>query len=489
MQQVSLPMFIEEEAETHTVEFKTAANGKLPKDLWHTISAFANSDGGKLVFGITPDGQRVDLTRDAIDQLQQDLSTLCSQSFSSTITPDIQYREGVLIVFIPPSPAQLRPVYMKSKGAGSGTYVREGSSNRLANDEMIRRFSIAARGGAETLEFNDVLVADCLDHDAIADYVLLVNTKKTNMYQPFSTHEVLLKLRAATRNNNPTLFGLLAFGRDTTPQEIIAPTVAVVVTQYPGLTKVNEDDITETYIDNREFVGNAKIQFEGAFEFLKAKLPVRGTIDSNGKRRDYLKIPEIALREALANALAHRDYASYSSAVQVDIFSDRIEIINPGPSLVPIDQLDIAPSATRNPLLMSFLKDYGITDQKGRGIRTIKVSLKAAGLQAPHFENIGQVFKVTLFASAFITHDDKIWLHQFANLKLNERQLNALVHVRNNPYGISNGEYRDINSMNNVRDDKKANKELRQLVERGILMISGENKARRYMLESQYDRA
>jgi ATP-dependent DNA helicase RecG len=486
MQQTSLPIFIEEEAETRSVEFKTAIDGKLPKDIWHTISAFANTDGGKIIFGVTPEGTRVNLLKAAIDRLQQDVISLCSQGFSSAITPDVQYSDGVLVIFIPPSPAQLRPVYMKSKGAGSGTYVREGSSNRIANDEMIRRFSVAARGGAETLPFTETTYSDCFDVPAVTDYIELVNKRKSNMYQAFTTEEVLIKLRAITRDRHPTLFGLLAFGKDSSPQEIIAPTVNVVITQYPGLTKVNEDDFLETYVDNREFYGNAKKQFDDAFAFMKSKLPVHGTIDSAGKRRDYFVIPEVALREALANALAHRDYSTYSSPIQIDIFSDRIEIINPGSSLVPIEQLDKAPSATRNPLLMNYLKDYGITDQKARGIRTIKISLKAAGLLAPGFENVGQSFKATLFASAFISSEDKVWLRKFVAFRLNERQLTALAHVKNNSEGINNGEYRDYNSMTNVRDDKKANKELKQLVEKGILVMSGENRARRYVLSDAY---
>lgn len=486
MQQTNLPIFIEQEAEASDIEFKTCTDGKLPKDIWHTISAFANTDGGRIVFGVTPDGTKVDLSRENIDKLQQDITSLCSQGFSSAITPDIQYSSGVLIVYIPPSPAQLRPIYMKSKGAGSGTYVREGSSNRIANDEMIRRFSVAARGGAETLVFEDVIAADCFDETSVDQYIDLLNRNKSNMYQSFQTDEILFKLRATNKGGSPTMFGLLAFGADALPQEIIAPTVKIVATQYPGITKVNEDNLLETYEANQEFFGNSKVQFENALAFLKSRLPVRGTIDHTGKRRDYLIIPEVALREALANALAHRDYSTYSSPIQIDIFSDRIEIINPGTSLVPIEQLDKTPSATRNPLLMNFLKDYGITDQKARGIRTIKVSLKAAGLLAPSFENVGQSFKITLYSSAFISHDDKTWLQQFSKFRLNERQLNALAHAKNSQDGINNGEYRDINSMNNVRDDKKANKELRVLVEKGILYPSGENKARRYVLHEKY---
>lgn len=485
MEQTAMPIFIGEEAEHSNMEFKSCSGGRIPNDFWKTISAFANSEGGKVICGVDPLGKSLGLRKTEIDKLQLDISSLCSQAFSSSVTPEIQYSNGVLIVYIPPSPAQLRPVFFKKHGAGQGTYIREGSANRVANDEIIRRFSVAARGGAETLEYTDQVYLECFDMSLVEEYITLLNKKKSNMYQRFDTPEVLVKLRAINKQDNPTLFGLLAFGSYAAPQEIIAPTVNIVVTQYPGVTKVNEADLSETYIDNREFLGNVKVQFETAFLFLKSKLPIKGTIDSSGKRRDYLVIPEVAIRESLANAIAHRDYSTYSAPVQIDIFSDRVEIINPGVSLVPIEQLDEAPSTARNPLLMGYLKEYGITDQKARGIRTIKVSLREAGLEAPNFENIGQSFKATLSASAFISHDDKQWLQKFANFGLNDRQLNALAHVRNNPEGISNGEYRDINSMHNVRDDKKANKELRQLVGKKILSPSGENKARRYVLRSE----
>jgi len=486
MQQTSIPVLISSEAESQDTEFKTCSDGRVPNDLWKTVSAFANGEGGQIICGVDPNGKIIGLSRENIDKLQLSILDMCTQTFSTPITPEIRYNNGILSVYIPPAPAQLRPIYSKKQGAGQGTYVRLGSSNRVANDDTIRRFSVAARGGAETIYYEDEDYHSVFNMATVNDYIRVVNQRKSNMYQAFTDKEVLTKLRAITKQADPTLFGLLAFGKDSSVQEIISPSVGIVITQYPGITKVNETNLNETYIDNREFIGNAKVQFEEAFSYLKAKLPIKGSVDSGGKRRDYLVIPEIAIREALANAIAHRDYSTYSSPIQIDIFSDRVEIINPGTSLIPIEQLDEAPSTARNPLLMSYLKDYGITDQKARGIRTIKVSIREAGLQAPSFTNIGQSFKVTLSASAFISSEDKKWLENFHPHNLNERQLNALAHVRNSSEGISNGEYRDINSMHNVRDDKKANKELRQLVAGGILSIVGENRARRYVLKNEY---
>lgn len=486
MSQQELPLFVEKEAESNNTEFKTGSGGRIQKDLWQTISAYSNTEGGKIVFGVTPEGKRISLNRDELDQLQQEIASLCSNAFNVAITPVILCRDEMLIVEIPPVAAPLRPVYSRSKGMYKGTYIRVGSSNYMATEDWIKRTNVAARGGAETAEYEGCNYIDHLDLQLIDSFIGLLSSRRGNLYQSFTREEVLLKQKATNSRGDVTLFGLLAFGKNLSLQELVAPTINIGITQYPGSTKVNEDDLSETYLDNREFNGNALEQFERAFAFIKTKLPIRGTIDSSGKRRDYFVIPEIALREALANAIAHRDYSTHSSRIQIDVYSDRLEIINPGSSLVPIDELDTAPSSTRNPLLMSYLKEHGITDQKARGIRTIKISLKKAGLLEPSFENSSSSFKVTLFGSAFISNRDKQWLMQFSKFDLNERQKNALAHVHNNVSGISNSEYRDINSMNNVRDDKKANKELKQLVELRVLVAVGENKARRYAINPKY---
>lgn len=481
-----LSIFNPTDPETTNVEYKSASEGRLPKDLWQTISAFSNTDGGTIYFGIDPNGNLVGLSAGNIDKIQQDITSLCSQDFNIVINPTVETRNGYVGVEISPAPAEVRPVHKKSLGMNRGTYVRIGSSNILANEEHIKRFAIASRGGAETLTYPDTPFEDCLDMERVQQYIDLLNSKKNNIYQRFTPDEVLVKQKVISKDGNVTLFGLLAFGSDNSTQDIISPTVNIGITQYPGSTKVDEDDPQATYTDNREFNGTVLEQFALALAFIKTKLPIKGTIDANGIRKDYLIIPEVALREALANAIAHRDYSAFSSRIQIDVFSNRLEIINPGNSLVPIDELESAPSTTRNPILMNYLKEMGITDQKARGIRTIRTTARKAGLVEPIFENVSQSFKVTLYSSAFLSPVDKVWLAKFRPFKLNQRQMNALAHVHNTHDGISNSEYRDINNMNNVRDDKKANKELRTLVALEILEAAGENRARRYVLTDDF---
>ena len=463
-------------------EYKTASEGRLPDDIWKTISAFSNTDGGTIYLGITPDIQPVGLTADNLDKLQTDITSLCSFSFNVAIQPEITCYDGYLAVVIQPSPAAVRPVYKKSLGINRGSYIRVGSSNIQADGEQIKRFAIAARGGAETLS-SEVDYSTCLDRAKITAYIEKLNSRGKYVYQNFSYDEIVHKQRFADANNKATLLGLLAFSKDLALQEVIAPTINIAVTQYPGTTKVDSLDLNQTYSDDREFNGDILTQYINTLDFVKSRLPITGII-SNGIRTDYYVIPEVALREAIANAIVHRDYSVTSSRIQIDIYSDRIEITNPGRSLVPIDQLETAQSATRNPLLMSFLRENGVVDQKARGIRTIRLAAKNAGLTQPKFENIAESFRVTLFRPAFLSSDDTTWLKQFDAHTLSESQKNCLIHLRHNSNGISNSEYCDLNNMTRKRDDKRANHELTTMVALGILRAEGNTRNRRYYLST-----
>ncbi len=468
--------------EDSRLELKSCEGGVLPNDIWKTISAFANTEGGSIILGVTPDHQPIGLLPKHVDKLQQDIITLCQGTFNYPVTPEVQVTGTVITVIIPPSAAAFRPIYSRSRGLPQGAWVRIGSSTIQMTDEMRNQFATAARGGAELYEYTSLNYHDCFDESVVDHYIETINRGRNDIYRSVETAEVLKKLRAINSGLNPTLFGLLAFSKGHTLQEQTAPTTNIAVTQYPGSSKVDSLNPEITYIDDREFGGNIITQFEHAFDFIRSKLPMTGRIDQDGKRRDALTIPEVAIREALANALTHRDYGTFSSRVQVDIFSDRIEIINPGQSLVPIESIETTPSVSRNPSLMGFLKDFHITEQRARGIRTIRDSLRDAGLQEPLIENLPVSFRITLYSSAFITTEDQAWLRQFRSHRLNDRQLTALTHMKNSPTGLSNSGYRELNHMNSLGDDRRANYELNRLAKLGLIRHDGADRNRRYYI-------
>lgn len=467
--------------ESDIVEFKEVSRGALPKDLWEPISAFANADGGTIYLGITKDARIVGIDQQVQDTLIREIISQCHSVFNHKLYPEIKVtKEQLIEVYIHPAPATMRPIFSEKRGLPKGGRVRVGTSNMQLDDEWLRRFARASQGGAELSEF-PVIASDYFSKESIAVYVTSVNKKRGNVYATLSQETILQKLRAITSDKHVTLFGLLAFSNDYGLQELTASTVNIAVTQYAGQTKVNPSDIAEISLDDKEFNGNVASQFEHALTFILSKLPVRSKVKTGGKRQSYLAIPELAIREALANALAHRDYSTYRSRIQVDIYIDRVEFANPGRSLVPLEKLEKAHPQTRNPLLMSYLRDLEITEHRGRGIRTIINSLKDSGLAAPHFEHRHDWFVATLYSSAFIKDQDQDWLKHFRQYGLNERQLNALVHMKHTTIGINNVEYREKNNMIDVGDDRRAKNELVRMVRLGIIKKVGGNRNRRYI--------
>lgn len=470
--------------ESDNIENKTISEGKLPNDFWEPISAFSNADGGTIYLGVEPNGNIVGISPQYHDPLRCDIVSYCKSKFNHNVYPDINIREdNVISIYIPPFPAAMRPLYPKKYGA-KGAKVRVGPSNVQVDGEWMRRFAIAARGGAELMTF-DVDYKQYFDMAVVNSYLDVVTAKRGEVYEGLSANEILRKLRALNTNDKVTLFGLLAFSNAFGLQELTAPTLNVAVTQYAGTSKINPVDAADVSLDDKEFSGNVATQFSNALIFIKSKLPRRSRIEIGGKRVNYLAIPEIAIREALANAIVHRDYTTFNGKIQIDIYADRIEFINPGRSLVPLNQLESAHSQTRNPLLMSYLRDLNITEHRARGVVTIKNSLRLAGLSEPTFEHRADWFVATLYSSAFIQDDDQIWLQQFKNFKLKEQQLNALVHCKHNPIGINNSEYRKLNNMTEVGDDTRAHRDLGKLVKLKLLNKVGERRYTRYKLASQ----
>lgn len=470
--------------ENNQIENKTVSTGQLPKDIWEPITAFSNADGGVINLGILPDGTAQGVDIKFHDGLQAEIQSLCKSAFNHALYPVISITEdNVIHVYIPPVPASFRPIYSESRGL-NGCRVRVGSANEKVDDEWLRRFAIAAQGGAEQLSFK-VDYKKYLDLDSINSYLEAVKAKRGDVYKDFSFDQILRKLRVLDDKDNLTMFGLLAFSNAYGLQELTATTTNIAVTQYAGTDKVNPADVLEVSIDDKEFNGSVVAQFREALKFILAKLPVRSRIVAGGKRLSYLAIPEVAIRETLANAIVHRDYTTHRSRIQVDVYANRVEFKNPGKSLVPIDKIETSHPHTRNPLLMGFLKDLEITEHRGRGIRTIRNSLRQAHLAEPLFANEYDWFAATIYSSAFITEDDQTWLEKYGKYDLKEQQLNALVHVKHTPSGIDNADYRKINLMERVGDDLRAKKGLAQLVRLGLLEIVGTRRFTKYILSKK----
>lgn len=475
--------------ESDSLEFKRCKGklrASLPVNLWETISAFANTHGGSVYLGVSDSGIVEGLGGADMDRLQKDVSVLVNgNTFNKRPSVDIKNRETYIEVIVKESPFYEKPIYSKKVGEKK-IYIRQGATTIMADDSQKRSMFAGASGGGETQTIDDHPL-NVVDKQKVDAYVSRTGLKDIS---GLSLDEKLRKLKA-TRDGKLTVFGLLAFASAEDIDERLSNTY-IDFKYFSGKTKVG-DDLGEVYRDRKEFHGDIKTQFEQAFEYLmryiKRDWPVGGVVNrETGLREDVYVLPEVAFREALANAVAHRDYMVGSSCVNIDLYADRVEMSNPGESLVSIRDLDKTDSRARNPILMEYLKAFDITDKSARGILTIRQAARKKGLLDPKFENVSGSFKVTLYFSSPHSDGDKVWLKErLEQYRLKDSQKNAIIRAKNNPdQGVSNSEYRDINHMDTVGDDIRAKNELKKLVDIGVLQAKGEKRHRRYYFNANF---
>ena len=191
----------------------------------------------------------------------------------------------------------------------------------------------------------------------------------------------------------PTLTGMLFFGRD--PQ-LFYPSLTVTFLHFPGTSTARNRAEDPLYLDNREFHGALPAIIDATratiYDRIEKQARVEGFV-----RHDVPEYPEVAYREAIVNAVGHRDYALEGGSVQVRLFADRVEIQSPGGlgGHLTVDNIAYE-QYTRNPHIMTLLEDYGYVERRGLGVDQMIRAMAHAGLEPPAFENRGSSCWVTL---------------------------------------------------------------------------------------------
>jgi ATP-dependent DNA helicase RecG len=200
------------------------------------------------------------------------------------------------------------------------------------------------------------------------------------------------------RDNKPTVAAELLFG--LYPQAFF-PQLGIIAVSVPG-TEIGDTDIDGSrFIDNQRIEGTIPEMVDSALQFVRKNTRKKTIIDpETGKRKDKTDYPMNSVREALLNALVHRDYSIHTEGmpVQLSIFADRLEITNPGGlyGRLTLDTLGKIQPDTRNPVLATALEVLDITENRYSGIPTIRKEMKEHGLPAPEFRNERGEFTICL---------------------------------------------------------------------------------------------
>lgn len=169
---------------------------------------------------------------------------------------------------------------------------------------------------------------------------------------------------------------------------------------------------------------------ENSWDRLSYALTMHTALTENAKFQQSYLYPQIACREALINAIVHRNYAIQGRGVEVNLYKDRLEIISPGSLLSTISLADIKAlrgvHESRNPLVARVLREVGYVREMGEGIRRIFDVMRSSSLAEPEFQSDDNNFTVTLFHRSMYDPKVKLWLSQFEEFKLTEAQTAVL---------------------------------------------------------------
>lgn len=367
----------------HT-EFKEKYNSRVIESL----TAFANTAGGRVLIGVDDRGQVVGL-RDP-DRVVESVLSACREAVSPPLAPVVEIarrEQGTLV------DAQIDATGRMHAKSGV-VFVRHGRQTRRASADEIRLLTL--KETPEVYETTACQGAAWTDLDEAALRKYFSARAPGALDQPGLTVETLaVGQKFAMRRDDavtPTVAGCILFGRHP---EWLQPTWRVTALRFSG------NEITAPIVDRLDSEGPALRAVEQAEAFLRRNLRVARLLVDRGTHYEEQDVPEYPLaaaHEAVANAVAHRDYAM-PSQVFVRLYDNRLEIQNPGgllPGLTLAQVLIGGESLRRNPVIAEVLRQMGKMTTVGRGLVLIRQEMAVLGSPPPEFHSDSQHFRVTL---------------------------------------------------------------------------------------------
>lgn len=385
--------------ETQTIELKSAGHG-CPTRLFDTLSSFSNQDeGGVIVFGIDENDDFVVKGVYDPQDLQKKVTEQCKQmepSVRALFTVCDMDGKTVVSAEIPGVDISERPVFYKGVGRIKGSYIRVGESDELMSEYEIYSYEAFRKRIRDDIRTVDNAKIQLFDEKRMNAYLLSVKKERRNLADNVSENEIL-ELMGVTSDSIPTLAGLMTFSKY--PQTYF-PQLCITAVSLPGTEMGTTGTDGERFIDNKRITGAIPDMLEEAVEFVRKNSRTKTIIDDNGRRADKNEYPIKAVREAILNALVHRDYSIHTENVpiRIEMYRDRMEITNSGGlyGKISIDALGKVYPETRNAALANMLELLNITENRYSGIPTMRMEFLNAGLPVPIFSVRHGEFKVVM---------------------------------------------------------------------------------------------
>ena len=355
--------------ENSGIEFKrdVLQNYELAREL----VAFSNLRGGIVLLGVEDDGSISGVTR---ADLEEWVMNTCRDKIRPAIIPffelvrDVVGGRNVAVVRV----TRGYDVHSLWHNNANRYYIRVGSQTREATpEELARLFQHRGLIRAELRPVSGATLAD-LDRRRLRDYFARVRRQTAPDDTDDDAWRSLLVNTEIMIEEGVSVGGMLLFG--LTPNRFL-PQSGIDAFSFPGIEKdyaareraALRGPMTPLFTTGAALVENGLV--EQALDFIRRNAPVAASLE-NGRRIDRPTYPTEVLREAIVNALVHRDYLLSSTDIELALYSDRLEIISPGrpPNGITPDRMRTGCRAARNQLIKDVMRDYGYVEHMGMGI-------------------------------------------------------------------------------------------------------------------------
>jgi len=429
------------------MELNESENLEL-KESWHddhlkVICAFSNTCGGKLVLGIT-DKHEPSQPRLNIKKLLENIpnKVLSKLGIITTIQADKFKNKEIIIIRIEKSSVPI---------SYNGHYfIRIGSTTQILEGKKLHRFLI----NTSLSNWDEYVVEDAktkeFDIDTINEFKKLAYKRLPFVRSEISLKSLLVKLNLTNEKGKIKRGAVLLFGKN--PRKYF-------ISAFIKIGKFNDDG---SIISSDIIEGNLFQQVKKILELIKTKYLISEIKIEGLNRKEYLAIPEEALREAILNAVIHRDYIG--AHTQIKIYRDHLTIWNEGNLPEPIKIADLKsehPSKPRNELLADIFFKAGYIEAWGQGTLEIINICRNFQLPEPEYREEFGGFSVTFFLSEY--HKKFI-----DSLKLNHRQKELLNYLKENDF-VTNTAYQELFSVSKGT----ATQDLMDLVSKSVLDKTG----------------
>ncbi|EEX73113.1 ATP-binding protein [Leptotrichia hofstadii] len=389
-------MLIEEilKGESEKIEFKE--NAKTNTYI-KTVVAFANGNGGKIVFGVKDNKEIVGVENEF--EVMDGIINAISDSCYPMIVPDISLHtlENKTVILVEIEGGKKKPYYLKSKGMQKGTYIRSGATTRIIEEDYVLK-ELVLEGENKYFD-QQVCHGESVSDEEIEKFCewlekLARKNSENDTEIRKITRNTLLSWKVLEEKNGrifPTNAYILLSGKEN--WEVSRKIQCGV---FKGETR-------SIFVDKKEFEGSIIMQLEKAYQYVLEKINLASDI-AGIYRVDKYEIPPKSIREVIANAVIHRSYLEPND-IQVALYDNRLEITSPGMLLsgVNVKRMKEGYSKLRNRAIASVFAYVNIIEKWGSGIPRIMNEIREYGLQEPEFIIFENDFRVNIYRKNYNT--------------------------------------------------------------------------------------